>query len=54
VRAAHAELTRLADEGVVAPLIGETRGLDEVPAGLQALADGTTVGRVVFSPAASS
>lgn len=54
VLAAHQELTRLADEGVVKPLIGETRGLDEVPAGLQALADGETVGRVVFSPAASS
>ena len=54
VRQCHAELTRLADEGVVKPLIGETRGLDEVPAGLQALADGRTVGRVVFSPAASA
>ncbi|MDO5504261.1 MAG: NADPH:quinone oxidoreductase family protein [Actinomycetia bacterium] len=53
VLAAHEELTRLADAGVVKPLIGETRGLDEVPAGLQALADGETVGRVVFSPAAS-
>jgi NADPH2:quinone reductase len=52
VRACHEELTRLADRGVVRPLIGETRGLDEVPAGVQALADGVTVGRVVFSPAA--
>lgn len=52
VRACHDELTRLADEGVVKPLIGEARGLDEVPAGLQALADGSTVGRVVFSPVA--
>lgn len=54
VRACHEELTRLADAGVVKPLIGEARGLDEVPAGLQALADGDTVGRVVFSPAASN
>lgn len=52
VHACHEELTRLADEGVVRPLIGEARGLDEVPAGLQALADGSTVGRVVFSPVA--
>lgn len=54
VRTCHDELTRLADKGIVRPLIGETRGLDEVPAGVQALADGITVGRVVFSPAASS
>lgn len=52
VRECHEELTRLADKGVVRPLIGEARGLDEVPAGVQALADGRTVGRVVFSPAA--
>ena len=52
VRACHEELTRLAHNGVVRPLIGEARGLDEVPAGVQALADGHTVGRVVFSPAA--
>lgn len=54
VQAAHEELTRLADQGVVKPLIGETRGLDEVPVGLQALADGRTVGRVVFSPGANA
>lgn len=53
VQACHEELTRLAYDGVVKPLIGEARGLDEVPAGLQALADGKTVGRVVFSPGAS-
>ncbi|HHU10518.1 MAG TPA: NADPH:quinone oxidoreductase family protein [Intrasporangiaceae bacterium] len=54
VRACHDELTRLANEGIVKPLIGEARGLDEVPAGVQALADGKTVGRVVFSPAATN
>lgn len=54
ILAAHEELTALADEGVVKPLIGETRGLDEVPVGLQALADGKTVGRVVFSPGANA
>src|SRR5690606_8643267 len=54
VRACHEALTELADEGVVKPLIGETRGLDEVASGVQALADGITVGRVVFSPAATA
>jgi len=54
ILACHEELTRLADEGVVKPLIGETRGLDEVPEGLQALADGKTVGRVVFTPGANA
>jgi NADPH:quinone reductase len=54
VRTCHDELTRLADRGIVKPLIGEVHGLAEVPTGLQALADGRTVGRVVFSPAASN
>ena len=52
MQACHEELTRLADKGIVKPLVGETRGLDEVAAVVQALADGVTVGRVVFSPAA--
>ena len=30
--------------------LGERLGLDEVPAGLQRLADGGTVGRIVFVP----
>ncbi|MFC9898476.1 NADPH:quinone oxidoreductase family protein [Nocardia sp. NPDC127579] len=45
----HTELTRLADSGRVRPLIGERLSLDEVPLGLQRLADGKTVGRVVFT-----
>ena len=48
VREAHAALTRLADEGVVAPVVSERFGLDAVADGVQRLADGTTVGRVCW------
>jgi len=48
VREAHAALTRLADEGVVAPVVSERFGLDGVADGVQRLADGTTVGRVCW------
>lgn len=44
----HQELTRLADEGLIRPFVSEAFGLDGVPAGLQRLADGATVGRVVM------
>jgi NADPH2:quinone reductase len=50
VRDCHRELTGLADRGSVKPLIGERLPLDDVAAGLQRLADGKTVGRVVFEP----
>ncbi|WP_433522077.1 NADPH:quinone oxidoreductase family protein [Nocardia pseudovaccinii] len=50
VRDCHLELTGLAEQGVVKPLIGERLPLDDVAAGLQRLADGRTVGRVVFEP----
>ncbi|MET8872043.1 NADPH:quinone oxidoreductase family protein [Nocardia sp. NPDC004604] len=50
VRDCHRELTGLADQGLVKPLIGERLPLDDVAAGLQRLADGKTVGRVVFEP----
>ncbi|WP_063040520.1 NADPH:quinone oxidoreductase family protein [Nocardia pseudovaccinii] len=50
VRDCHLELTGLAERGVVKPLIGERLPLDDVAAGLQRLADGKTVGRVVFEP----
>ncbi len=46
----HAELTRLADQGTIRPLVGDLMSLDQVPAGLGKLADGDTVGRVVFTP----
>ncbi|MGN0095149.1 MAG: NADPH:quinone oxidoreductase family protein [Corynebacterium sp.] len=48
VRHCHEELTALANEGKVAPLVSEHLSFDEVPDGLQRLADGTTVGRVVY------
>jgi NADPH2:quinone reductase len=48
VRRCHEDLTRLAGEGAVAPLVSERLGLDEVAGGLQRLADGTTVGRVAL------
>ncbi len=48
VREAHAELTRLADKGVVAPVVSERFGLDGVANGVQRLADASTVGRVCW------
>jgi NADPH2:quinone reductase len=50
VRDCHAELTRLAAAGAIRPLISERLSLDDVPAGLQRLADGRTTGRIVFLP----
>jgi NADPH2:quinone reductase len=50
IRHCHAELTTMVADGAIRPLVGERLGLDEVPAGLQRLADGGTVGRVVFVP----
>ena len=46
----HAELTRLSDEGLVKPLIGERLAFSEVAEGLGRLGDGSTVGRLVFTP----
>ena len=48
IRDCHAQLTTIVADGAIRPLVGERLGLDEVPAGLQRLADGDTVGRVVF------
>ncbi|TWS20127.1 NADPH:quinone oxidoreductase family protein [Tsukamurella asaccharolytica] len=48
VQQCHAELTSLADQGVVNPLVSERLAFDAVPDGLQRLGDGTTVGRVVY------
>ncbi|BDD82972.1 oxidoreductase [Tsukamurella pulmonis] len=48
VQQCHTELTALADKGLVNPLVSERLSFDQVPDGLQRLADGTTVGRVVF------
>ncbi|CCQ46194.1 alcohol dehydrogenase GroES-like domain protein [Pseudarthrobacter siccitolerans] len=49
----HRELTRLADSGAIAPFVSERFTLDGVPAALQRLADGKTVGRVVMEHAAT-
>ena len=46
----HVELTRLADAGLVKPLISERLSLTDVADGIGRLGDGTTVGRVVFQP----
>lgn len=46
---AHQALMRLVDEGQISPLIGQRGSMADVPAGVQAVADGSTVGRVVFS-----
>jgi NADPH2:quinone reductase len=48
VRAAHDELVRLVAMGAIAPVVGERVSFDGLPAGVQRLADGTTVGRVVW------
>jgi NADPH:quinone reductase len=49
IRRCHEELTRLAEQGMARPLVGERLGLDDVADGVQRLADGKTVGRVVFA-----
>ncbi|MGO1051369.1 NADPH:quinone oxidoreductase family protein [Crossiella sp. CA198] len=49
VRQASLELAALAEEGLVDPLVGERLPLAEAPAGLQRLADGDSVGRVVVT-----
>ncbi|WP_033292680.1 NADPH:quinone oxidoreductase family protein [Amycolatopsis jejuensis] len=45
----HAELTELARDGAVRPLV-ERMTFGEVPAGLRRLADGETTGRLVWAP----
>src|SRR6476661_6679144 len=50
IKDCHAQLTELVADGAIRPLVSERLGLDEVPAGVQRLADGGTVGRVVFVP----
>jgi len=50
VRHCHDELTSLATQGLIRPLVSERLGLDDIASGVQRLADGETVGRVVFVP----
>jgi NADPH:quinone reductase len=44
----HRELTRLADDGLVKPLVGERLSFEEIVNGVQRLADGQTAGRSVY------
>ena len=49
----HRDLTALAASGAVRPLVSERLPLEDVAAGVQRLADGVTVGRVVYEAAAT-
>jgi NADPH:quinone reductase len=46
----HAQLGKLVADGLIRPLIGERLSLEDVAVGVQRLADGEVVGRVVFTP----
>ncbi|MCX4749940.1 NADPH:quinone oxidoreductase family protein [Kitasatospora sp. NBC_01287] len=48
VRAAHEELTKLAEQGVVRPLVSERLAFEQAADGVQRVAEGTTTGRVVI------
>jgi NADPH2:quinone reductase len=50
IRDCHAELTRLADAGLIKTLVTERLPLTAVPDGLRRLGAGTTTGRIVFQP----
>jgi NADPH:quinone reductase len=50
IRDCHTQLVKLAEDGLIKPLVTERLGLADVPDGLQRLADGGTTGRVVFVP----
>jgi NADPH2:quinone reductase len=50
IKDCHVRLSKLAADGAIRPLIGSRLGLDEVAAGVQRLADGEVVGRIVFTP----
>ncbi|WP_431972544.1 hypothetical protein [Nocardia sp. bgisy134] len=51
VRECHRALSDLADSGLISPLLSERLALADVAAGVQRLADGETVGRVVYDTA---
>jgi NADPH2:quinone reductase len=46
----HEQLTRLVEEGHVDPLVGAVHPLEEAPQALKALAERSTVGKVVLVP----
>lgn len=49
VRQAHLELSALAEEGLVSPLVSERLPLEQAAEGIQRLAGGETTGRVVIT-----
>ena len=51
VAATHRELTRLAAEGLVRPVVRQVAPFEQAADAIQQLADGTTVGRVVIAVA---
>jgi NADPH:quinone reductase len=48
VAACQAELTRLADDGTLRPLVSRRVGIEDIAEAVQQLADGRTVGRVAY------
>ncbi len=50
IRDCHVQLSKLVADGAIRPLVGERLGLEEAASGLQRLADGATVGRIVIMP----
>jgi NADPH2:quinone reductase len=50
IQACHRELTALAESGALRPLVSERLALTGVASAVQRLADGHTVGRVVYVP----
>jgi NADPH:quinone reductase len=48
VAACHADLTKMVDDKLVQPCVSERLSFSDLPSGLQRLADGHTVGRVVL------
>ncbi|TRV80712.1 NADPH:quinone oxidoreductase family protein [Streptomyces sp. 130] len=54
VRDCHRELTRLAAEGVIKPLISERVAMDEAAAAVQRVADGTSTGRIAVLPSGAA
>ena len=46
---AHVELTRLADAGLVKPIIGKTLPFERAPEAIQEVASGASVGRIVLT-----
>ncbi|MEU5233962.1 NADPH:quinone oxidoreductase family protein [Streptomyces anulatus] len=50
VRACHEELTKLAEQGIVKPLVSERVAMAGAAAAVQRVADGTSTGRIVVLP----